>query len=45
MSGQTTLTRTLIAAVGALLMSSVAVGSAIAPAHVAAVSAQTSLNA
>ena len=45
MSGQTTLTRTLIAAVGALLMSSVAVGSAIAPAHVAVASTQTSVNA
>jgi hypothetical protein len=38
MSGQSTITRTLIAAVGALLMSTVAVGTAIAPAHVAAVS-------
>jgi hypothetical protein len=45
MSGQTTLTRTLIAAIGALLMSSVAVGSAIAPAHVAAASTQYSVNA
>ena len=45
MSGQTTLTRTLIAAVGALLMSSVAVGSAIAPAHIAAAPTQTSINA
>jgi type VI protein secretion system component VasF len=41
MSGQTTITRTLIAAVGALLMSSVAVGSAIAPAQIAAQSTQT----
>ena len=41
MSGQSTFTRTLIAAVGALLMSSVAVGTAIAPASVAAVSTQT----
>jgi hypothetical protein len=45
MSGQTTLARTLIAAIGALLMSSVAVGSAIAPAHLAAASTQTSANA
>jgi hypothetical protein len=45
MSGQTTLTRTLIAAIGALLMSSVAVGSAIAPAHVAVAPTQTSANA
>jgi len=45
MSGQTTLTRTLIAAIGALLMSSVAVGSAIAPAHIAVAPTQTSANA
>ena len=45
MSGQQTITRTLIAAVGALLMSTVAVGSAIAPAHVAVAQAQTSANA
>ncbi len=45
MSGQTTITRTLIAAIGALLMSSVAVGSAIAPAHVAVASTQSSINA
>ena len=44
MSGQKTITRTLIAAAGALLMSSVAVGSAVAPAHIAAVS-QSSSNA
>jgi len=44
MSGQTTITRTLIAAVGALLMSTVAVGSAIAPAHVAAQSTQSPVN-
>lgn len=42
MSGQKTITRTLIAAAGALLMSTVAVGSAIAPAHVALSSSQTS---
>jgi hypothetical protein len=41
MSGQTTITRTLIAAIGAILMSSVAVGSAIAPAHVAAAPSQS----
>ena len=34
MSGQQTITRTLIAAFGALLMSSVAVGSAVGPAQV-----------
>ena len=45
MSGQQTLARTLIAAFGALLMSSVAVGSAIAPAHVSAASVQASINA
>jgi hypothetical protein len=45
MSGQTTITRTLIAALGALLMSSVAVGSAIAPAHVAIAQTQSSINA
>jgi hypothetical protein len=45
MSGQTTITRTLIAAIGALLMSTVAVGSAIAPAHVSAPSVQASANA
>ncbi|HUG46592.1 MAG TPA: hypothetical protein VMK31_08815 [Sphingomicrobium sp.] len=38
MSGQKSITRTLIAAVGALLMSTVAVGTAIAPAHVVTVS-------
>ena len=41
MSGQKTISRTLIAAAGALLMSTVAVGSAVAPAHVAAASAQS----
>jgi hypothetical protein len=45
MSGQTTITRTLIAAVGALLMSTVAVGSAVVPAHVSAPSVQASANA
>jgi hypothetical protein len=45
MSGQTTITRTLIAALGALLMSSVAIGSAIAPAHLATQSVQTTPNA
>lgn len=39
MSGQKT-SRTLIAAIGALLMSTVAVGSAIAPAHIAAQTTQ-----
>jgi hypothetical protein len=42
MSGQQTITRTLIAAIGAILMSSVAVGSAVAP---AAAPAQTTINA
>lgn len=41
MSGQKTITRTLIAAAGALLMSTIAVGSAIAPAHVAISSSQS----
>jgi hypothetical protein len=41
MSGQTTLARTLIAAIGALVMSTVAVGSAVAPAHVAVAATQT----
>ena len=45
MSGQQTITRTLIAAIGALLMSSVAVGSAIAPADVAVASTQSAPNA
>jgi hypothetical protein len=45
MSGQTTITRTLIAAIGALLMSTVAVGSAIAPAHVVVAPTQSSINA
>jgi hypothetical protein len=45
MSGQTTITRTLIAAVGAVLMSTVAVGSAIAPSHVSAPATQASVNA
>jgi hypothetical protein len=45
MSGQQNVTRTLIAAIGALLMSTVAVGSAVAPAHVAVAQTQTSLNA
>ncbi len=44
MSGQTTLARTLIAAIGALVMSSVAIGSAVAPAHIAVAATQT-LNA
>lgn len=45
MSAQQNVTRTLIAAIGALLMSSVAVGSAVAPAHVAAAQTQSSVNA
>jgi len=45
MSGQQTITRTLIAAIGALLMSTVAVGSAVAPAHVNAAQAQATINA
>ena len=45
MSGQQTITRTLIAAIGALLMSSVAVGSAVGPAQVNASAVQASINA
>ncbi|HET9458405.1 MAG TPA: hypothetical protein VFO51_00270 [Sphingomicrobium sp.] len=45
MSGQQTITRTLIAAIGALLMSSVAVGSAVAPAHVNAAPVEAPVNA
>jgi len=45
MSGQQTLTRTLIAAIGAILMSSVAVGSAVAPAHVNAAPVEAPINA
>ena len=45
MSGQQTITRTLIAAVGALLMSTVAVGSAIGPAQVFATPTQSTTNA
>lgn len=41
MSGQSSLTRTLIAAVAALLMSSVAVGSAVGPAQVGVSASQT----
>jgi len=37
MSSQSTITRTLVAAVAALLMSSVAIGSAVGPAAVATV--------
>jgi hypothetical protein len=45
MSGQQTITRTLIAAIGALLMSSVAVGSAVAPSQIAVAPMQSSINA
>lgn len=45
MSGQQTITRTLIAALGAILMSSVAVGSAVGPAQVNASPVQASINA
>ena len=45
MSGQQTITRTLVAAIGALLMSSVAVGSAVGPAQVNAAPIQAPLNA
>jgi len=45
MSGQQTLVRNLIAALGAILMSSVAVGSAVAPAHVNAASVGAQVNA
>lgn len=45
MSGQQTITRTLVAAIGAILMSSVAVGSAVGPAQVYAAPAQSAINA
>lgn len=45
MSGQQTISRTLIAAIGALVMSSVAVGSAVGPAQVNATPAQHSIHA
>ena len=45
MSGQQTITRTLIAAIGALVMSTVAVGSAVAPAQVNAAPTLYSINA
>lgn len=45
MSGQQTITRTLIAAIGAILMSSVAVGSAVGPAQVNAAPSQSITNA
>lgn len=41
MSGQKTISRTLIAAAGAILLSTVAVGSAVAPAHIAVSSSQS----
>ncbi|CAN5242516.1 hypothetical protein BH24PSE1_BH24PSE1_10050 [soil metagenome] len=43
MSGQQTITRTLVAAIGAILMSTVVVGSAVVPAH-NATPAQSSIN-
>ncbi|MFP5329250.1 MAG: hypothetical protein ACLGHC_03810 [Alphaproteobacteria bacterium] len=45
MSGQKTIVRNLIAALGALLMSTVAVGSAVAPAHVNAAPVEARINA
>lgn len=45
MSGQQTITRTLVAAIGAILMSSVAVGSAVGPAQVNSAPAQSTINA
>jgi hypothetical protein len=45
MSGQQTITRTLVAAIGAILMSSVAVGSAVGPAQVNAAPAQSAIHA
>lgn len=45
MSGQQTITRTLVAAIGAILMSSVAVGSAVGPAQVNAAPSQSTIHA
>jgi hypothetical protein len=45
MSGQQTITRTLIAAIGAIVMSSVAVGSAVGPAQLNAAPTQYSISA
>lgn len=45
MSGQQTITRTLIAAIGALLMSSVAVSSAVGPAQINVAPSQVTTNA
>ena len=45
MSGQSNLTRTLIAAIGALLMSTVAVGAAVGPAQAIANPVGSTLNA
>jgi len=45
MTGQQTITRTLIAAIGAIVLSTVAVGSAVAPAQVNASPAQQSIHA
>lgn len=45
MSGQSNITRTLIAAIGAVLMSSVAVGAAVGPAQAIASPVSTTLNA
>lgn len=45
MSAQSNLKRTVISAVAALVMSSVAIGSAVAPAHVSAAPAKYTINA
>jgi len=45
MSGQSTLARTLVAAVAAVLMSTVAVGSAVGPAQAVASPAQATIHA
>jgi hypothetical protein len=45
MQGQSQVTRTLVAAVAAILMSSVAVGTAVGPAHAVAAPVQATLNA
>jgi hypothetical protein len=45
MSGQSNISRTLIAAIGALLMSSVAVGAAVGPAQAIATPVGSTLNA
>ena len=45
MSGQSKLSRSFAAAIGAMLMSSVAIGAAVGPAQVVATPAQVAVNA